>query len=127
MQELVHLPSQLQPFHQIAGEGQLTPGVAKALAKLPSDRAVTMREFAGTLHCDNSYVTSVIDVLEERGLVERQLHPTDRRVKVLRLTEEGSLLAKKLRHALLQPPQSFRNLSEEETVELRCLLRKLSD
>ena len=38
---------------------------------------------------DASYVTTIADQLEERGLIERQPHPTDRRVKSLALTPEG--------------------------------------
>ena len=36
-----------------------------------------------------SSMVSVIDHLEARGLVERRLHPTDRRSRTLHLTAEG--------------------------------------
>ena len=86
-----------------------------------------MRELASALHCDNSYVTSVIDVLEEKGLVDRRAHPSDRRIKVIFLTEEGALLAKRARAELAEPPPVFDSLTAAEAVQLRDLMRKLGD
>ena len=56
-----------------------------------------MSRLAGTLSCDASNVTGLIDRLESRGLVERRASATDRRVKALQLTSAG----KKVRAALL--------------------------
>ena len=127
MRELTHLPAHLARFHKIYGEAGLTPGVGKALVQLPSDHPVPMRELASALHCDNSYVTSVIDILEEKGLVERRAHPSDRRIKVISLTEEGALLAKRARAELAEPPPVFDSLTNAEAAQLRDLLRKLGD
>ncbi|MDO5116148.1 MAG: MarR family transcriptional regulator [Synergistaceae bacterium] len=41
-------------------------------------------------------MTSTLDTLEKRGIIERQPHPTDRRRKVIRFTEEGAEMADKL-------------------------------
>lgn len=127
MRALTHLPVHMSRLHKLYSEAGLTPGVGKALAQMPSDHPVPMRELASVLHCDNSYVTSVVDVLEEKGLVERRAHPSDRRIKVLSLTEEGALLAKRARAELAEPPASFDALSETEAAQLRDLMRKLSD
>ncbi|HZD66526.1 MAG TPA: MarR family transcriptional regulator, partial [Acidimicrobiales bacterium] len=67
----------------------LTLGVAKALLRLSPTEPNAMRQLAGALHCDNSYVTTVVDALEERGLARREAHPRDRRVKVVVLTAAG--------------------------------------
>ena len=42
-----------------------------------------MRHLASLLKCDPSNVTFLVDRLEERGLVERQTDPADRRVKLV--------------------------------------------
>ena len=47
------------------------------------------RALAETLHIPASSMVSVIDHLEERGLVERRVHPADRRSRTLHLTEAG--------------------------------------
>lgn len=126
MRTLAHFPPQIARLHRIYSDAGITPGVGKALAQLPEDRAVSMREFASFLHCDNSYVTSVVDALEEKGLVERRAHPSDRRIKVVVLTDEGALVAKTARAELADPPPSFESLSDTEAEQLRRLMRKLS-
>ena len=50
---------------------------------------LSMQEVAGKLQCDPSNITGIVDRLEARGLVERRVLPTDRRVKQLVLTPEG--------------------------------------
>jgi DNA-binding MarR family transcriptional regulator len=109
------------------GEAAVSPGVGKALAHLSVDRPIPMRELAAALRCDNSYVTAVVDSLEERGLAERQTHPTDRRIKVVHLTDAGAVLAKRIQAELAEPPSAFGALTDAEALQLRDLMRKLTD
>jgi len=127
MRAVAHSPAHLARLHKLYGEAGLTPGVGKALVQLPSDRPVPMRELASALHCDNSYITSVVDVLEEKSLVERRAHPSDRRIKVISLTEEGALLAKRAKAELAEPPPVFDSLTDAEAAQLRDLMRKFGD
>jgi DNA-binding MarR family transcriptional regulator len=127
MRDIPHHPAQVASLHKLYGEAGITPGVGKALVQLPSDHPVPMRELASALHCDNSYITSVIDILEEKGLVERHAHPSDRRIKVISLTEDGALLAKRARAKLAEPPPAFDSLTDTEATQLRDLMRKLGD
>jgi DNA-binding MarR family transcriptional regulator len=60
------------------------------------DEPMAMNALAERLGIDASYVTTIADQLEERGLIERQPHPTDRRVKSLALTPEGRQLRERL-------------------------------
>jgi len=48
-----------------------------------------MCHLASLLNCDPLNVTFLVDRLEERGLVERQTDPADRRVKLVGLTTAG--------------------------------------
>lgn len=86
-----------------------------------------MRELADFWGCDASYVTSLADALEDRGLTERRPHPTDRRVKMIALTEEGVAAKKRAYEVLYQPPSSFGSLTAAEQRQLRDLLRKVAD
>jgi len=47
-----------------------------------------------------STLTSILDRLEDRGLIAREIHPGDRRSYLLRLTREGRTLAGKARRTL---------------------------
>lgn len=50
----------------------------------------SMREVSELLHVAPRTVTDLIDGLEAHGLVTRRPHPSDRRVTLLQLTEEGA-------------------------------------
>jgi DNA-binding MarR family transcriptional regulator len=47
-----------------------------------------------------STLTSILNRLEDRGLIAREIHPDDRRSYLLRLTREGRPLATKARRTL---------------------------
>ncbi len=49
----------------------------------------SMREVSEILHVSPRTITDMIDGLEARGLVARSPHPADRRITLLRLTEDG--------------------------------------
>jgi len=126
MRELTHHPDVLRRTHDVAEEIGLTPGITKALLHLSPDHPTPMRELAGALRCDNSYVTAVVDGLEERGMARRQPHPTDRRIKVIELTERGAALATRVRTVLDEPPPGFAALSDDEAAVLLELIEKVS-
>jgi DNA-binding MarR family transcriptional regulator len=126
MRDLTHHPDVMRRAHVLAEECGMTPAITKALVHLSPAHPTPMRELAGALRCDNSYVTTVVDGLEERGMARRMPHPTDRRIKVIELTEQGAALASRVRAVLDEPPAAFAALSEEEATLLLELLRKLS-
>jgi MarR family transcriptional regulator, organic hydroperoxide resistance regulator len=86
-----------------------------------------MGELAGYLGCDSSNVTGITDRLEERGLVRREAAESDRRVKLLVLTAKGEKLRDKLTEKLAEPPPFIANLSEEDQIALRDILRRALD
>ncbi|RNI24375.1 MarR family winged helix-turn-helix transcriptional regulator [Flexivirga caeni] len=120
-----HTPDAMAACHQIAVDSGLPLAPLRALLVLPLDEPVTMRELARRLGCDNSYVTSLVDALEKRGLAGREQHPTDRRVKVIVLTGQGRDLAERAQIADAAAPAVFDRLTEQELVTLRDLLAKL--
>jgi DNA-binding MarR family transcriptional regulator len=105
----------------------IAPGVLKLLLKLDLGVGVPMRDLADRWGFDASYVTSLADALEERGLVERRPHPTDRRVKMLAITEKGVQARDAAYEVLSEPPASFGVLSSPQQRTLRDLLRAIAD
>jgi DNA-binding MarR family transcriptional regulator len=104
----------------------ISPGSMKTLFRLEPGQGVPMRDLADFWGCDASYVTSLADALEERGLVERRPHPTDRRVKMVALTEDGIVARNRAFEVLYEPPSSFGALTAAEQRQLRDLLRKVA-
>jgi DNA-binding MarR family transcriptional regulator len=114
--------------HRICSELELSPPLLKAfvhLGTLGADGGFRMSELAETWGCDASYVTTLADGLQERGLAERRPHPTDRRVKTIVLTPEGRARRERALELLAQPPSAFASLSAAEQRQLRDLLAKL--
>lgn len=99
----------------------LTVAQASALHELTGP--MTMRELAGRMSCEPSNATLVIDKLEDRQLIERRPHPTDRRAKQLVLTPEGAEQREKLLKLLTEEPL-FTGLTQQEQDALQDLLQR---
>ena len=98
------------------------------LATLARGRALTQRELAARMPSDPSTVRAMLVLLEERGLVSRDTHPTDGRARTVALTESG---LRKFRQ-VFKAGQSIRDqmvssLTTEETKSLVKLLRRVSE
>lgn len=59
------------------------------MARLAEDGAMTQKELADRMPSDPSTVRAMLVLLEERGLVRRNPHPTDRRARMAELTPAG--------------------------------------
>ncbi|WP_370324125.1 MarR family winged helix-turn-helix transcriptional regulator [Euzebya sp.] len=70
-------------------------------------------------------VTSAIDRLERQGFVAREDHPTDRRAKLARLTEDGRAAAKAATALLNEQVFAAPGLSAEDTRSLVDLLTRM--
>jgi len=117
-------------IHRVCAELSLPPALLKALMDLGADprgQLLRMTDLAAQWGCDASYITSLADGLQARGLAERQAHPTDRRVKTIALTDAGVALRARARALMLEPPEAFGALTAAERRQLRDLLRKLLD
>ncbi|HEY2313117.1 MAG TPA: MarR family transcriptional regulator [Streptosporangiaceae bacterium] len=112
----------------------LEPGLSDtqlaALATLEAHGAMTPGELADHEKVQPPSMTRVIAALEERGLVMRGPHATDRRQVVLTVTEPGRTVvqqSRKLREAWLA--LRLRELTPQERATLRAaapILEKLS-
>ncbi|MEU6577428.1 MarR family transcriptional regulator [Streptomyces sp. NPDC046805] len=113
-------------YEEAASEHALTGAQARLLSLL-SLEPLPMRKLARKLKCEPSNVTGIVDRLESRGLVERRPDPTDRRVKLAAVTDEGRRVAQGLRDGLRFAREPLAGLSDEERRSLRDLLRRMLD
>jgi DNA-binding MarR family transcriptional regulator len=109
---------------RIAAELGLAPPELMLLRYLDEDDALPQRAFAKTLHCDASYVTMIVDRLEERGAIERRPDPSDRRVKRIVLTQAGRELREQILERLYEPPAAISRLPKADQRALRDILRR---
>jgi MarR family transcriptional regulator, organic hydroperoxide resistance regulator len=114
-------------FQRVIAELNLSPPQAYALRQLAPERPLPMGDLADSLACDASNVTGIVDRLERRGLVARQVSPVDRRVKTLVVTAEGVAVREQLITQLHQVPAAITELSPHERDLLRGVLRRILD
>lgn len=97
------------------------------LATLARGHALTQRELAARMPSDPSTVRAMLVLLEKRGYVSRQTHPTDGRARTVALTDAG---LRKYRQAWKagQPirDQMVSSLSDKEIKTLVKLLGHVS-
>lgn len=98
-----------------AGQAEgLTPPQAMALMRVRGEPPPSLGDLARHIRCDASYATMLADRLEERGLVERRVSGSDRRVKELVPTEAGLAAQRRLVEAFAAPPPGLDALAAED-------------
>ncbi|WP_191330426.1 MarR family winged helix-turn-helix transcriptional regulator [Frigoribacterium sp. ACAM 257] len=116
-----------------------TEAVAPALAELgltmntayalwtvdPESGPWSMGALAVRLHCKPPNATFLYGQLERRGLVQRLPDPTDRRQRVVSLTERGETVRGAMIDAVLRPGPLGRLSSDELAVVGRLLAKAL--
>ena len=70
----------------------ITPVQFAALQSVANQPGIDQRTLAATIGFDTSTIASVIDRLEARGLLLRNIAPEDKRVRLLTLTRDGEKL-----------------------------------
>jgi len=115
-------------FAQILAGHGVHPMHFGMLVVLETEGAISQRELARRTGVDPSTLVGRLDVLEERGLVERKRCEHDRRSNLLTLTDAGRTMLEELREEAEQMrARFFAPLTGEEEAELHRLLRKLAD
>ena len=79
-----------------AGLG-LTPGEGRALSHIARAGVVRQAVLAERMGVEAMTASGYLDRLEARGLVERQLDPSDRRAKLVHLTDAAADMLSRLR------------------------------
>ena len=96
--------------------------VLRRLAK----RAMTAKEIAEAATMDAPATSVAVNDLEDRGLVVRQAHPTNRRCKVISLTDAGRRVVATIEGLDDPAPDPFTALSAAELTTLGSILAKLA-
>lgn len=98
------------------------------LATLSRGHALTQRELARRMPSDPSTVRAMLVLLERRGLVQRDTHPTDARARTVALTTAGKQKFRELWTAG-EPirAQMFGSLTPKEADMLVGLLTRVAE
>ena len=104
-------------------ELDLTHSLANLLWTLsPDEPPASMRVLAGILDLDPSTITFLVDRLEEKGLVTREVNPANRRVKNVLLTNAG----RDARGRLVETMSTRAPIARLTAIEQRRLLALLA-
>ena len=115
-----------QHFNRSVGREGISAAQFGALLLIEANPDISQSAVAEALRFDRSTLVQIIDRLEGRGLVVRNVSPTDRRSHALRLTDEGVSELEMLKDLALQHEADVTaELSEAEQTQLISLLAKL--
>ncbi|ALO44597.1 MarR family winged helix-turn-helix transcriptional regulator [Pseudoalteromonas phenolica] len=127
--QLVHLANKVSDdFARVyKEEANLTTPQWRVMAHLAQE-SFTAKQLTDLARIDKSTLSRAIKQLETRGFVELRADESDKRSKVLILTNEGcevysklSILAKSWEKSLLK------HLTEDEQLTLKVVLQKLNE
>lgn len=112
-------------FNEACDAINVGPPALKLLLGMEPGVGAPMRAFADKLRCDASWVTTLVDDLENKGYVERRILPSDRRVRAIVITKKGLAAQAKARAVLHRAPAAMDALNKTEQRQLRDLMNKL--
>jgi DNA-binding MarR family transcriptional regulator len=113
-------------FAERTAEIDLHPPLFRILNLVDVAEGKSQQAIGEAIEVPPSRMVALLDELEERGLVERRPHPTDRRVRTLYLTPAGrTLLARGRKIAAEHEAELTRGLSAADRKQLTALLQKI--
>lgn len=99
-----------------------------ALATLGAHPGLDQATLAGRIAYDRATIGGVVDRLEQRGLLTREVSPRDRRARVLSLTPEGLALRDRLIPLVrAMQPDLLPGLTEAERAQFVALAAKAAE
>lgn len=115
-------------FVQEVGELALTPVQYSALQTVCNQPGIDQKTLAATIGYDTSTIAGVIDRLEARGLLARQVSPHDRRARQVVPTPEGrQVLASVVPRMLKAQERLLEPLNPAERKEFLRLMKVVID
>jgi DNA-binding MarR family transcriptional regulator len=114
-------------FKAILVPFELHPREFAVLRAVGFQEGQTQQALAHRLQIPRSRMVSIVDELEERGLLERRPNPADRRVRELHLTDAGrKAIEQAFAQALAYEQEVAAPLGPEEREQLLDLLGRIS-
>lgn len=104
-----------------------TPARSKLLSAVYRAGNIKMSEIGSELGVTPRNVTKLVDALESDGLLERLTHPSDRRVTLISLTQQGTQVAKTGILLSKQADEMFATLSGRDQADFKRVLARLLD
>ena len=90
------------------------------------DVAAVMGELAALLFKDNPTVTRILDLLCEKNLTRRSMHPSDRRSFVISLTREGRKKVAQLKPRVKEVRlRAWEGLTQRDFLQFRRILNTI--
>ena len=105
----VHSMIQKNFMEQVKSSG-LTSGQPKVLDYLRDHNGANQKEIAAACHIEPGSLTSVLNRMEENGLIERRMLDGNRRTFYIFMTEKGT----QLKNFVSIEEKAFRNISSKE-------------
>jgi DNA-binding MarR family transcriptional regulator len=106
----------------------ITPVQYAALVRVSGHPGIDQVTLAGLIAYDRTTIAGVVDRLVQKGFLSRDVSATDRRARVLQLTEAGATALEILTPAVERAQTvMLRGLDEREAAQFMHLLRKATD
>ena len=106
----------------------LTPVQYAALSTITTHPGIDQVTLAGLIAYDRTTITGVVDRLVQRGFVVRESSSTDRRARLLQITDQGRRTLGEIEPAVAAAQRiMLRGLTADETDVFMRLLRKAID
>lgn len=113
-------------FDRELAELEITPAIFGVLEILNHNKGLTQTRLATAIGLDRSSLVPLLDKLEKRQLIAREVSPEDRRSNHLHLTVEGGqLLSEASRRVKVHEERALASLTKSEVKILIQLLKKI--
>jgi DNA-binding MarR family transcriptional regulator len=115
-----------QRFSERIAEVDLQPPLFRILNVVDAAEGLSQHAIGEAIQVPPSRMVALVDELEQRGLLKRHPHPSDRRVRALHLTPAGRrVLARGRKVAMEHEADLTRGLSDADRKRLTELLQKV--
>ncbi len=104
----------------------LTRSQWRVMAYVSRTPGISQTELAASVECSRMAITSLLDRMQVKDLVERREFKGDRRVRSVYLTSKGEALVRGMNRTAGQVlKEVFANISEEEISQLQKILQTI--
>ena len=91
-----------------------------------SRRPMSVKDLAHAATIDAPAATVAVNDLEERGLVVREIDPSNRRCKIVSLTDDGHAMLRLIDATEDPAPEALASLDDAELQSLRTIVDKIA-